>query len=53
VKPDSAGLLRGLATVMWPGITEPRCESCSWAWRGGRMEIKIISRSCPAHRRWR
>jgi hypothetical protein len=41
-------------TPMWPGITErdSRCE-CSWAWKGGVMQVKVVSAACPvaAHRR--
>lgn len=40
----------------WPGITEPDCYECSWAYRGrwpfGRMEIKYLNAMCRqrAHR---
>lgn len=35
----------------WPGIMAEggppsRCL-CSWAWRGGRMEVKYVSAACP------
>ena len=36
---------------LWPGITwgrDARC-SCSWAWRGGVMEVKVRSAACLVH----
>lgn len=42
--------------LSWPLIPEPaaseRCERCSWAWRGERMRIKVISRMCSDHARY-
>ena len=39
----------------WPGITEPDCHYCSWAYRGrwpfGRMEVKFVNGMCGKH--WR
>jgi hypothetical protein len=36
----------------WTGITEPRCDDCSWAWHDGRMEIKYINPLCGQHRKF-
>jgi hypothetical protein len=36
----------------WPGITEPRCELCTWAFFGGTYQIKYINRACMAHSRF-
>ena len=54
-KPRSAG--RGSmdpGSRPWPGITEPWCEYCSWAYRGhwpfGQMEVKYLNSMCPRHR---
>lgn len=40
----------------WPVLPEPaasaRCEACTWAWRGGRMQVKVLHRGCLIHARW-
>lgn len=37
----------------WPGIHEPHCYYCSWAYRGrwpfGRMEVKYANSACPVY----
>ena len=34
----------------WLGnITEPWCQECSWAVRGGVLTVKYINRACRAH----
>lgn len=37
------------APIIWPGIDQPWCRHCSWAWYQGRMQIKLIHRMCPLH----
>lgn len=53
VRQTTAGLDPGIRP--WPGITAPRCEFCSWAYRGrwplGRMEVKFVNGMCSTH--WR
>lgn len=34
---------------MWTGITGPDCDKCSWSWRDGRREIKVLSAACGVH----